>query len=141
MSFSSLRVLRVLRGQTAGFQRFSAGFRRSAPAAAVSGDSGEIGCVWLGLPGNFIAIILLGFLPCRPGLKILYHEGHEGHEEMDFDDLSHQVIGCALEVHKLLGPGLLESTYEQCLAHELTMNGILFKIQQPLPVIYKVSSS
>jgi len=56
---------------------------------------------------------------------------------MDFDNLSHQVIGCALEVHKLLGPGLLESTYEQCLAHELTMNGILFKLQQPLPVIYK----
>ena len=56
---------------------------------------------------------------------------------MKFDDLSYAVIGCALEVHKLLGPGLLESAYEQCLAHELTMNGILFKIQQPLPVIYK----
>jgi len=56
---------------------------------------------------------------------------------MKFDDLSHSVIGCALEVHSHLGPGLLESTYEQCLAHELTMNGILFKIQQPLPVIYK----
>ena len=56
---------------------------------------------------------------------------------MKFDDLSYAVIGCALEVHKLLGPGLLESTYEQCLAHELTMNGILFKLQQPLPVIYK----
>ena len=48
---------------------------------------------------------------------------------MKFDDLSHAVIGCALEVHKLLGPGLLESAYEQCLAHELAMHGILFKIQ------------
>ncbi|MEA3240537.1 MAG: GxxExxY protein, partial [Pseudomonadota bacterium] len=56
---------------------------------------------------------------------------------MKFDDLSHSIIGCALEVHSHSGPGLLESTYEQCLAHELTMNGILFKIQQPLPVIYK----
>ena len=69
--------------------------------------------------------------------EFFYHEEHEGHEEMKFDDLSYAVIGCALEVHKLLGPGLLESTYEQCLAHELTMNGILFKLQQPLPVIYK----
>ena len=38
---------------------------------------------------------------------------------MKFDYLSKQVIGCALEVHRVLGPGLLESTYEQCLAHEL----------------------
>jgi GxxExxY protein len=48
---------------------------------------------------------------------------------MKFDKLSNQVIGCALEVHKHLGPGLLESTYEQCLAHELTNAGI--------PVNYK----
>jgi GxxExxY protein len=39
-------------------------------------------------------------------------------------------------VHKNLGPGLLESTYEQCLAHELTSNGIPFKLQHPLPVNY-----
>lgn len=53
---------------------------------------------------------------------------------MKFDKLSNQVIGCALEVHKHLGPGLLESTYEQCLAHELTNAGIPFKLQYPLPV-------
>jgi len=56
---------------------------------------------------------------------------------MKFDKLSNQVIGCALEVHKHLGPGLLESTYEQCLAHELTNAGIPFKLQYPLPVKYK----
>jgi GxxExxY protein len=56
---------------------------------------------------------------------------------MKFDKLSNQVIGCALEVHKHLGPGLLESTYEQCLAHELTKAGIPFKLQHPLPVKYK----
>ena len=39
---------------------------------------------------------------------------------MEFDELSNRVIGCAIEVHRILGPGLLESTYEQCLAHELT---------------------
>ena len=56
---------------------------------------------------------------------------------MEFDDLSRHVIGCAIEVHRTLGPGLLESAYEQCLAHELKLNGIAFKIQWPLPIQYK----
>ena len=59
---------------------------------------------------------------------IVYHEEHEGLEGMvmEFDMLSNRVIGCALEVHRVLGPGLLESTYEQCLAHELGQAGIGF---------------
>ena len=44
---------------------------------------------------------------------------------MKFSELSNQVIGCAIEVHRVLGPGLLESTYQQCLAHELKLNGIV----------------
>jgi GxxExxY protein len=56
---------------------------------------------------------------------------------MKFDKLSNQVIGCALEVHRVLGPGLLESTYEQCLSHELSQNSISFKLQQSMPVRYK----
>jgi GxxExxY protein len=56
---------------------------------------------------------------------------------MEFDELSNRVIGCAIEVHRELGPGLLESSYEQCLAHELTLNGIGFQLQYPLPVAYK----
>lgn len=56
---------------------------------------------------------------------------------MEFDELSKRIIGCALEVHKHLGPGLLESTYEQCLAHEFKLQGFLFKMQHPLPVEYK----
>ena len=56
---------------------------------------------------------------------------------MQFDQLSSQVIGCAIEVHKELGPGLLESTYEQCLAFELSKQNIPFKLQHPLPVTYK----
>ena len=56
---------------------------------------------------------------------------------MEFDDLSNRVIGCAIEVHRELGPGLLESTYEQCLAHELRRNGIPFQLQYPQPVKYK----
>ena len=56
---------------------------------------------------------------------------------MEFDDLSNRVIGCAIEVHRHLGPGLLESTYEQCLAHEFSLNNIRFRMQHPLPVQYK----
>lgn len=56
---------------------------------------------------------------------------------MEFDELSGKVIGCALEVHRNLGPGLLESTYEQCLAHEMKLTGMSFKMQHPLPVEYK----
>ena len=56
---------------------------------------------------------------------------------MEFDNLSNRVIGCAIEVHRHLGPGLLESAYEQCLAHELNRNGINFQLQCPQPVQYK----
>ena len=56
---------------------------------------------------------------------------------MEFDDLSNRVIGGAIEVHRELGRGLLESTYEQCLAHELRRNGIPFQLQYPQPVKYK----
>jgi GxxExxY protein len=56
---------------------------------------------------------------------------------MKFSALSNQVIGCAIELHRELGPGLLESTYEQCLAHELRLNEIEFKCQHPLPVMFR----
>ena len=56
---------------------------------------------------------------------------------VEFDELSKTVIGCALEVHRHLGPGLLESTYEQCLAAELSEAGIPFRLQAELPVNYK----
>jgi len=54
-----------------------------------------------------------------------------------FDDLSYAVIGAAIEVHRHLGPGLLESTYQQCLAREFRLNDIDFKMEYPLPVEYK----
>ena len=56
---------------------------------------------------------------------------------MEFDELSNRVVGCAIEVHRFLGPGLLESAYEQCLAYELNRNGIAFHLQHPQPVPYK----
>jgi GxxExxY protein len=56
---------------------------------------------------------------------------------LEFDALSNRVIGCAIEVHRHLGPGLLESAYEQCLAHELKVADIPFRLQHPVPVEYK----
>jgi GxxExxY protein len=56
---------------------------------------------------------------------------------MKFEDLSGEIIGCAIEVHKILGPGLLESAYEECLAHELRKKKISYERQKELPVIYK----
>jgi len=52
-------------------------------------------------------------------------------------DLSERVIGLAIEVHRHLGPGLLESSYEQCLCFELKSSGIDHRRQVPLPVVYK----
>jgi len=55
----------------------------------------------------------------------------------NFDDGSAQIIGAFIEVHRYLGPGLLESTYECCLAHELGLRNLCFVRQQHLPVQYK----
>jgi GxxExxY protein len=55
----------------------------------------------------------------------------------DRDPLTEQVIGLAIEVHRALGPGLLESAYEECLAFELKERGVGFERQVPLPVRYK----
>jgi len=56
---------------------------------------------------------------------------------MDINTLSGKIIGAAIEVHKVLGPGLLESTYEECICHELNMRDVSFERQKPLPLIYK----
>jgi GxxExxY protein len=57
--------------------------------------------------------------------------------EGEKDPLTQQVIGCAIEVHRTLGPGLLESTYEKCLAHELKLAGLPFINQAVIPIDYK----
>jgi GxxExxY protein len=56
---------------------------------------------------------------------------------MEFDPLSKQVIGYAIEVHRVLGPGLMESAYRRCLVHELQSNGSTCVSEQPVPVRYK----
>ncbi|MEQ8820092.1 MAG: GxxExxY protein [Sumerlaeia bacterium] len=53
------------------------------------------------------------------------------------EDVTNQVIGAAIEVHRALGPGLLESIYEECLSHELKLRGLGFQRQVPLPIRYK----
>jgi GxxExxY protein len=57
--------------------------------------------------------------------------------ENEQDPRTASVIGAAIEVHRQLGPGLLESAYEQCLCHELHLRGLPFKCQVDLPVSYK----
>jgi GxxExxY protein len=56
---------------------------------------------------------------------------------MDMNELTERVIGACIEVHRNTGPGLLESAYEQCLCRELSLQGIPFQLQIPLPVNYK----
>ena len=56
---------------------------------------------------------------------------------MKINDVTQVVIGSAIEVHKALGPGLLESAYEECLCKELSLRQVPFEKQRPLPVEYK----
>ena len=67
-----------------------------------------------------------------------HHRGTEGSiQASGINDLTAKIIGAAIEVHKALGPGLLESAYESCLACELSLLKIGFERQVPLPVRYK----
>ena len=56
-------------------------------------------------------------------------------EQINF--LTEKIIGCGIEVHRAIGPGLLESAYEECLCYELAQSGLNFRRQVPLPVVYK----
>ena len=56
---------------------------------------------------------------------------------MNINKLSSRIIGAAIEVHKALGPGLLESAYEECICHELSIGGLSLERQKPLAVRYK----
>jgi GxxExxY protein len=57
--------------------------------------------------------------------------------QKDINDLSYKIIGCAIEVHKQLGPGLLESVYEACFIDEMRSNGLFVESQKYVPVHYK----
>jgi GxxExxY protein len=56
---------------------------------------------------------------------------------MTENEISEKIIGCAIQVHRELGPGLLESSYEECLYYELFQSGLYVEKQKPLPLAYK----
>jgi len=56
---------------------------------------------------------------------------------MTENEISEKIIGCAIQVHRELGPGLLESSYQECLYFELIQSGLLVEKQKPLPLVYK----
>jgi GxxExxY protein len=58
-------------------------------------------------------------------------------QKLRYEDLTKEIIGAAIEVHKTVGPGLLEGVYEECLCHELKLRGLSFVRQIIVPVTYK----
>lgn len=58
-------------------------------------------------------------------------------KHIENDILTEKIIGSAIQVHRELGPGLLESTYEMCLCHELTLNGLNIERQKAIPIFYR----
>jgi GxxExxY protein len=68
---------------------------------------------------------------------MIHRGGREAQSKLLHSDLTEQIIGAAIEVHRVLGPGLLESAYEECLCRELSLRELPFKRQVSLPVEYK----
>jgi len=56
---------------------------------------------------------------------------------MTDNEITHEIIGAAIEVHRLLGPGLLESAYEECLVREFSLRRLNVERQKPIPIVYK----
>ena len=56
---------------------------------------------------------------------------------MTENEISNKIIGCAIEVHKKLGPGLLETAYQECLLYELKQAGLKVRKEKPMPIVYK----
>jgi GxxExxY protein len=60
-----------------------------------------------------------------------------GAETLRINEITEKIIGACIEIHRMLGPGLLESAYEECLCYELSLAGLRFDRQRLLPVVYK----
>jgi GxxExxY protein len=56
---------------------------------------------------------------------------------MNENEITEKIIGCAIQVHKILGPGLLESAYQECLYYELQKNGLKVEKEKPIPLVYE----
>jgi len=68
---------------------------------------------------------------------IIHHGGTEARRKLVCEEVTGEIIGAAIEVHRELGPGLLESAYQECLCHELHLRGLNFLREVPLPAKYK----
>ncbi len=68
---------------------------------------------------------------------MIHHPDTETRSTLLHEELTEKILGAAIEVHRALGPGLLESAYEECLCRELNLCGLTFERQLPLPVEYK----
>ncbi len=69
--------------------------------------------------------------------NLVKHENIEEMDERENDSLTSNIIGAAIDVHRALGPGLLESAYEACLVYELKLRHLKVEAQKPLPIFYK----
>ena len=56
---------------------------------------------------------------------------------MEENELSKKIIGCAIDIHNALGPGLLESAYKECLFHKLKKEGLMVEKEKPMPLYYE----
>jgi GxxExxY protein len=65
----------------------------------------------------------------------MFEENNESRNKLD--EITYQIIGLAIEVHKQLGPGLLESAYQECLFYEISNSGLIVEKQKVLPIVYK----
>lgn len=89
---------------------------------------------------QIVIFLLTTQLFCVIGDSILsmkVYTGAAASAELYNHELSRKVIGCAIEVHRNLGPGLLESAYQRCLAHEMYLAGVGFTAEVELPLCYK----
>jgi GxxExxY protein len=65
------------------------------------------------------------------------HQENVNMQDLNIDELSNIIIGCAIEVHRLLGPGLLESAYQECLLYEIKKLGLTVNKEISIPIVYK----
>jgi GxxExxY protein len=73
----------------------------------------------------------------KAGQKVNYERGSGRGTKLIYENLTEQIIGAAIEVHKGVGPGLLESVYQKCMCHELKLRGLQYRREVIVPVVYK----
>ena len=78
-----------------------------------------------------------GFVPMGMPMQHKVHEERQGHKEESASDPTRQVIGLGIKIHRILGAGLLEEVYEECLCWELAQAGLSFTRQVALPLVYE----